>query len=94
MLPTRWTGHGKKVRLNDLEVDEWDELALFKWNKCGLSPHVFRDERTSWGLRDCLKQMGAIDRDVLKFAVERIKTKRDRRQREKKASMRSRAQAG
>ena len=94
MLPTSWTGHGKKIRLNDLEDDEWDELALFKWNKHGLNPRVFRDERTSWGLRDCLMQMGAIDRDVLKFAVERIKTKRDRRQRERKADVRSRAQAG
>ena len=88
MLPTCWTGHGKKIRLNDLEDDEWDELALFKWNKHGLNPRGFRDERTSWGLRDCLKQMGAIDRDVLKFAVDRIKTKRVQRKREREASMR------
>ena len=93
ILPTCWTDHGKKIRLNDLEDDEWDELALFKWNKRGLNPRVFGDERTSWGLRGCLKQMGAIDRDVLKFAVERIKTKRVRRKRERKASMRGRAQA-
>ena len=93
ILPTCWTGHGKKVRLNDLEDDEWDELALFKWNKCGLNPCVFRDERTSWGLRGCLEQMGAIDRDVLKFAVERIKTERIRRKRERKTSMRKRGQA-
>ena len=81
ILPTCWTGHGKKVRLNDLEGDEWDELACFKWNTRGLNPRVFRDERTSWGLRGCLKQMGAIDRDVLKFTVERIKTERNRRKR-------------
>lgn len=87
ILPTCWTGHGINVRLDDLEDDEWDELALFKWNKHGLNPRVFRDVRTSWGLRDCLKQMGAIDRDVLKFAVERIKTKRVRRKRERKKSV-------
>lgn len=33
ILPTRWTGHGRKIRLKDLEGDEWDELALFRWNE-------------------------------------------------------------
>ena len=90
IFPTCWTGHGKKVRLNDLEDDEWDELALFKWNKRGLNPRHFCDERNSWGLRDCLTQMGAIDQDVLRFAVETIKAKRER---QRNASMRSSAQA-
>ena len=46
--------------------------ALFKWNKPGLNPGVFRDERTAWGLRNCLKKMGEFDRDVLKLANEMI----------------------
>lgn len=94
ILPTCWTGHGRKISLKDLGGDEWDELALFRWNERGLSPRVFCDERTSWGLEDCLKQMGAFDRDVLKFAVERIMKKRVQRKREAKARMRMRHSQG
>lgn len=56
---------------------------------------MFRDERTSWGLRDCLKQMSAFDRNVLRFAVERIMKKRAQRQREarERTRMRKREQA-
>lgn len=90
ILPTCWTAHGRKISLKDLGDDEWDELALFKWNKRGLNPRAFRDERTSWGLRDCLKKMGTLDRDVLKFAVKRIIQKRAQRKREAKERMRAR----
>lgn len=55
---------------------------------------MFRDERTSWGLKDCLKQMGALDRDVLKFAVERIMKKRVQRMMEAKARMKIRHSQG
>ena len=90
LLPTCWTGDGRKISLKDLGDDEWDELALFKWTKGELNPRVFRDERTAWGLRDCLKKMGHIDRDVLKFAVERIMKKRAQRKMEGKERMRMR----
>ena len=33
-------------------------------------------------MRDCLKRMGALDGDMLKFAVERIMEKRVRQKRE------------
>lgn len=84
ILPACWTRHGRKISLRDLGDDEWDELALFKWNKRGLNPRVFRDGRTSWGLRDCMKKMGAFDRDVFKFAVERIRKKRVQQKKEAK----------
>lgn len=57
-------------RRKDLGEDEWDERALFKWNEHGFKQQMFRDETTSWRSRDCLKRMGAFDRDVLKFATE------------------------
>ena len=82
ILPKCWTDHGEKISLKDLGEDEWDELALFKWNGCGLEPRIFRDERTAWGLRNCLRKMDALDQDVLKFAVERIMKKRAQRKRE------------
>ncbi|KAF6229501.1 hypothetical protein HO173_011541 [Letharia columbiana] len=72
----------------------WDELAIFRWNQRGLSPRVFCDERTWWGLEDCLKQMAAFDRDVLKFAVERIMMKRVQRMMEAKARMKIRHSQG
>ena len=82
ILPKCWTDHGGKISLKDLGEDEWDELALFKWHGDGLKPRVFRDERTAWGLRNCLREMDALDRNVLRFSVDRIRKKRAQRKRE------------
>ena len=82
ILPKCWTDHGGKISLKDLGEDEWDELALFKWHGGGLKPRIFRDERTAWGLRNCLREMDALDRNVLRFSVDRIRKKRAQRKRE------------
>lgn len=58
--------------MKDLADDKGDELALFRWKKHGLDPPVFQDERTSWGVRHCLKKMGEFDRNVLIFAERKI----------------------
>ena len=83
MLPKCWTDGGN-ISLKDLGEDELDELALFKWNKGGLEPRVFRDERTACGLRDCLIEMDALDGEVLRSAVKKIMKKRAQRKRDAK----------
>lgn len=82
ILPKSWTDRGGDIGLKDLGEDEWDELALFIWNGGGLEARIFRDERTAWGLRNCLREMDALDWDVLRFSVDRIMKKRAQRKRE------------
>lgn len=92
ILPKCWTDDGGKVSIQDLGEDEGDELVLFKWNGCGLEPRIFRDERTVLGLRDCLKELNALDQDVLRSAVEGIVKKRVQRKRENRKRMREKEQ--
>ena len=63
--------------------NKWDELALLNWNQCELDRRVFHNDWTPWSWKDCLKQMGAFNRRVLKFAVERIMKERVQRDGEK-----------